>query len=258
MSGKFSLLAAPGLIVVGVVLSGGCQANAFTVGRLTVNTAITGLLPVSGTLFPVDLSAFSPVVSAGSYLLAGGATLVLSGIASRDSGQAGIVHGSVGGKYAAPVTDAMVTKYAGNYLATGIGSITILFPSLESVFGLLWGSVDVYNTISFATLDGPVNFTGALMPASAGSQGFGGSFYTTITSSVPFSSVVLSSTGYSFEAASVVYGAALPEPGTMSTGPTQGGAEVYGMALPEPGGLAVVGVGILGLGLALGRRRVAT
>ena len=239
MSGKCALLAASALTALGVVLSGRCQANAFTVGPLTVNPSRTALPPVSGTLSLVDLGLSGTVVLSGIHPLGG------------------VVHGSLGGRYAAPVTDVMGTKYAGNYLATGLGSITIQFGSLETVLGLLWGSVDDFNTISFATLDGPVSFTGALMPASAGSQGFGGSFYTTITSSVPFSSVALSSTDYSFEAASVVYGTALPESGNMSTGSTQGGALVYGTALPEPGGLAVLGVGILGLGLALGRRRVA-
>ena len=222
MSGTCALLAASAFTALGVVLSGRCQANAFTVGPLTVNPSRTALPPVSGTLFLVDIGLSGPVVSNEIHPLAG------------------IVPGSLGGKYAAPVTDAMATKYAGNYLVTDVGLITIQFRSLETIFGLLWGSVDGYNTISFVTLDGPVSFTGALMPASAGSQGFGGSFYTTITSSVPFSSVTLSSTEYSFEAAAVVYGTALPELGNMLTGSTQGGAVVYGMALPESGDLALL------------------
>ena len=35
------------------------------------------------------------------------------------------------------------------YLTTGIGSVTLTLPGPEKYFGLLWGSVDTYNTLSF-------------------------------------------------------------------------------------------------------------
>ena len=223
---KFAMLAG-----IAMAAFGAGQAQAFTVGPLTVTTSASSLPPVSGTLFSVDLSGFSPVTSTGTYLLSSGETLDLTGISAGDAGQAGVVQGSVGGKYAAPVTDSVGTKYAGNYLSSGIGSLTIDFPSAESVFALLWGSVDTYNTISFQTAGGPVSFTGSLMPNNNGDQGFGGSFYTVIESSVPFTAVTLSSTQYAFESATFE----------------------YGTSLPEPAGMAVLGAGMLGLGFV--RRR---
>ena len=231
---KFAMLAG-----IAMAAFGAGQAQAFTVGPLTVTTSASSLPPVSGTLFSVDLSGFSPVTSTGTYLLSSGETLDLTGISGGDAGQAGVVQGSVGGKYAAPVTDSVGTKYAGNYLSSGIGSLTIDFPSAESVFALLWGSVDTYNTISFQTAGGPVSFTGSLMPNNNGNQGFGGSFYTVIESSVPFTAVTLSSTQYAFESATFEYGTSLtPTPA------------------PEPAGMAVLGAGMLGLGFVR-RRKIA-
>ncbi len=217
----------------------------FIVGPLTVDPSPIGPPPAAAALSPIDLSGFSVGLSSGSYLLADGVTLDLGGISAGDAGVAGVVRGALLDKYATPVTDASGDLYAGNYLATGIGSITLRFPSLESVFALLWGSVDGYNTIRFDTLAGPVSFTGAMMPASDGSRGFGGSFYTTIYSAMPFTSVTLISTDYAFEAADFAYGAAVPGPAGL----------VSGAAVPEPAGMAVLGMGLLGLALA--RRKVA-
>jgi hypothetical protein len=147
-----------------------------------------------------------------------------------------VVQGSSSGQYAAPFTAD--GAYTGNYFSTGTGSITITFATDQLAMALLWGSVDSYNQVQLfegSTLVGSV--AGSDIEANAnGSQGYGGSFYTLINSTVAFDEVVLSSTSPSFEFA-------------------QFEADVSNDYVPEPASLAVFGVGLLGLA-ALRRRAI--
>ena len=67
-------------------------------------------------------------------------------------------------------------------------------------FGLLWGSVDNYNTLSFyngSTLIGTI--TGAdITPTATGDQGVNGTFYVNLVSTTPFDRVVATSSQYAF------------------------------------------------------------
>ena len=129
------------------------------------------------------------------------------------------------------------------YLTTGIGQVSLELNGYHQYFGLLWGSVDDYNTLSF--YDGNTllfNFTGLNVDGMAnGNQGAAGTFYVNINSDTPFNKVVASSTGYAFEfdnVALAVNPVELPE--TVS----------------EPGTLALLGLGLLG-GMAARRRQTA-
>lgn len=92
------------------------------------------------------------------------------------------------------------------------GTATFNFPVPESFFGILIGSVDPGNTLTF--YDGFGNIIGTIVGTQI-SQDFGdvgpsNSFYLNITSSVPFSSVVVSfPTGASVEFDDIAY-ASLP------------------------------------------------
>jgi len=87
------------------------------------------------------------------------------------------------------------------YLTTGMGTVNLNFNVAQSYFGLLWGSVDAYNTLSFYNGNTLVNqVTGSQVLSSPnGDQGFNGTVYANITTDSAFNRVVASSTQYAFE-----------------------------------------------------------
>jgi hypothetical protein len=105
------------------------------------------------------------------------------------------------------------------YLTTGIGSVTLALPGQEKYIGLLWGSVDSYNTLSLyngKTLIGSVSGTDVTLNAT-GDQGANGTYYVNITSTQSFDTVVATSTQYAFEFDNVSFNpTAVPEPSSFA------------------------------------------
>ena len=147
-----------------------------------------------------------------------------------------------GATYAAPYFSGSTASYFGESPTSGAdstpfiaisggGTATFKFSSSENYFGLLVGSVDPYNTFSFyngSTLIGTLTATNILGPsADYSDRGQNGTVYIDISSSTPFSEVVLSTPISSFEFDDVAYADVVPEPGTCA--------------------LAAVGLGALGL-----------
>ena len=94
------------------------------------------------------------------------------------------------------------------YLSTGIGSVSLEFNSAQNYFGMLWGSVDNYNTLSFYNgLSLVGSFTGTQIWSSAnGDQGQQGTFYVNFNDlGGTFNKVVASSSQNAFELDNVAY-----------------------------------------------------
>jgi hypothetical protein len=152
------------------------------------------------------------------------------GVSFVSDGEA--VQGSLANKYAAPyLSNSNGVLFGDNtvagpdtttYLTTGIGSLTLTLPGKEKYLGLLWGSVDNYNTLSLYdgnTLVGTVTGTDVTAGAN-GNQGANGTFYVNINSTSAFDRVVASSTQYAFEFDNVSFNRTIPtpEPSTILIG----------------------------------------
>jgi len=124
------------------------------------------------------------------------------------------------------------------YLTTALGTVTLSLPRLENYVGLLWGSVDATNTLNLyngETLVGTL--TGSQITATPnGDQGINGTYYVNIDSTEPFDTVVATSFAGAFEFDNVAF-----DPADSPS-------------VPEPRTLAVLGVGLVGLGFARRRR----
>jgi hypothetical protein len=190
---------------------------------------------------------FDSLASAGGAA-GGGVTVAFSG---TGAGTASLPN--ISGQYAAPFISGGNGTPFGNYqadgqdatqyLATGIGQVIMQLGGDAHYFGLLWGSVDTYNMLSFYNGNNLLfSFSGLDVDNLAnGDQGAAGTFYVNINSSIAFDKVVAASSGYAFEFDNVA----------LSRDPVQ--LPVNGV--PAPGTLALLGLGLLGA--IFGRRRQA-
>ena len=145
--------------------------------------------------------------------------------------KAQVLKGSIGGVAAAPYLSGNngagfeSQSYPGadetSYLTSGktpSGKITMTFGGPQDYLGMLWGSVDTYNTLQFfsgGTLGNLVGtVTGVNVNANVqGDQGINGTYYVNMYSTVDFDTVVVTSTQYAFEFDNVAYGN-IPDGGT--------------------------------------------
>jgi hypothetical protein len=211
-----------------------------TVQALTIFSTVGGA-PTGTNLLNFDDLALGTGSPQTTSTPSGSATVILTPNAQ-------VVQGSVSGQYAAPylsgsngtgfgnspVPGADTTNYltSGSDGAVDGAAVELQFDSLMLYFGLLWGSVDAYNTLSFyngTTLVDTV--TGAQVLASpVGSQGVNGTVYVNFNTTSEFDRVIATSSQFAFEFDNVSYNASrVPDGGTTS------------LLL----GLALTGVGVL-------------
>ena len=194
---------------IAAALLGICLFSSPAHATLTVTSQIGGVPTLTGaTLVNFDGGLPSFVTLSGNALFNSGAAPYYSGATATFFGEK-------------PNTGADST----NYIALNAGgSATFNFANPETYFGILWGSVDTYNSLTFydaannnlGIITGE-NFAAAI---SMGDQGKNGTTYVNVTSSTAFTKVVASSSAVAFELDDVAFGAArnmalAPEPGGM-------------------------------------------
>jgi Hint domain len=190
----------------------------------TVYTA--GTQPTLG----VDVLNLQQALTSNKYLNTGeltftGGTITFGGVHNSGnngaSGDAGVYNGTISGIADAPNSSGS-TAYTGNFLAAEkSSSVTISFTTTQEYFGILWGSLDSFNTLTFNLVGGgtyTITGTQAAALITGGSTNGSTSYYVGFSIPGGYTSVVASSTSNGFEFANIAYSTnATPPTGTPTT-----------------------------------------
>lgn len=218
------------LLGVGIAAAAFGLLSTSAMATVTV-TASVGGAPTGAILDNLDL------------LSTGNATQnSLTGITVSFTGGSAAVTGASSGQYAPPAVSGLNGAGFGNGLGPDAtlylssepgGSITLNFNTEVKYVGLLWGSIDTYNSLELydgATLVATISGTDAAVAAGTlpnGDQNNPGTAYVNINSTVQFDRIVALSTSPAFEFDNIAYNAqecttpdctqnVVPEPVTLS------------------------------------------
>lgn len=222
-----------GLLAAGMLAAGMClAAPAAYAAPINLNASIGGV--------PTGADQYE---NFDSLALGSGGGMTPSGLSVSFASDGEAVTGAVGGKYAAPFISNSNGALFGDmtlsgansttYLTTGVGQAILDFPGLQRYMGILWGSVDSYNTLSFyngGTFLGSITGTDVTAIAN-GDQGADGTYYVNITTAFQFDRVIATSSSYAFEFDNVAFAAnplGVPEPGEV-------GVFLFGLLLAGAG-----------------------
>lgn len=213
-------------------------AVALTLATPQITSALSVSGSVGGAPTGVNYLNFDDLVlGAGTqFTHTVGASLVSESIKLNITTDAAVVEGEVENVYAAPFISGLnannfvmgaqtvpgddETKFLTSGKTPNGGIIEMIFNSPQQYLGLLWGSVDSYNTLEF--YNGAVlvdTVTGSDVTASPnGNQGVNGTLYVNINTTSPFTSVKIRSSEFAFELDNVAYNVApvsTPDGGTL-------------------------------------------
>lgn len=189
-------------------------AFAYTIG-------FTGGNAVDGSTWTTP-EGWASVWTFNSGNLVDGRPSLFAGISGTPN--AAVVKGSISGQYAAPGTTDTTFYLAVPAPApqSSSGSITVdLSASTNNYFGLYWGSIDTYNSISFFRgNDLLYSFSGDTVVGIANANGnqisLSSNTYVNFYDLPAFDRFTLTSSGRAFEVDNVAVGTApVPEPATM-------------------------------------------
>jgi hypothetical protein len=151
------------------------------------------------------------------------------------------------GKYAQPAGDT--TNYLTVSYPSAVGAVTFGFTTPENYFGIYWGSLDNYNSITFLQNHQPIaTFSGTAIARLAGLAANGDQQSPSSNRYINFNlgdafydEVILSTTDFGFEVDNVAFGdppAPISEPATVLLLVSS----VYGLALVRRAKLSSVGL----------------
>lgn len=187
--------------ITGVGKTANAKANFTIVGaepypNLAVNLLNLGSSVTTNTLVNSSTLDFGTIGSA-----TGGTVTFGTG----SSYQSGVYSGSVGGQFAAPSLGAAGAD-AGNFYAAEPGAgITFKFSTTQNFFGMLWGSTDAGNTLTFKnTKTGETYTISGSNSAFASNNGLT-SYYTTFNVPNGFNQVTMTTVIPAFEFANVTF-----------------------------------------------------
>jgi hypothetical protein len=222
-------------IIVSLVCVGSANAVPLTFSGGTGNVDIGGGAQ-SGVNY-LNFDSLSPGLT-GSFSLPGSVNLAIGGnqaqtesSANNNASSSPWLSGNNNVNFESPSTLPVGgVADATTYVATGIipgGAITLSFAGAQNYLGLLWGSVDPGNVLTFysgangsgsvvATVSGADlgNADGAIvLGPTAINEGIDGTAYVNLYLDSDFQSVVATSSTLTFEIDNVAYGATVPDGG---------------------------------------------